>query len=158
MLYYNLLRLSKSITGKPVYRPLGSTANKTGRIAGDNITGGNLEYRGNLSTGIFKLFDNALNNNRPIITSKELKKLVDSGEKVKVVDARVSKQYDEAHVDNAVNIPHKNLRDAMETLDKDSIVVTYCNKGVTGNAAQNIFINNRYKKVYNLSGGHKFYS
>jgi len=46
-----------TITGKPVYRPLGSTANKTGRIAGDVVTGGSLEYRGNLSTGIFKLFD-----------------------------------------------------------------------------------------------------
>lgn len=255
-----------TITGKPVYRTLGSTANKTGRIAGDNITGGNIEYRGNLSTGIFKLFDltiastglsekeaieegydvqvchnikpdkpsyfhgkemvikaiadkktekilgvqiigyegvdkridvfatlitygakvdelfhldlayappfsttkdpvhytgmildNALNNNRPIITSNELKNLEKSGEKVQIVDARVSKQYDEAHVDNAVNIPHKNLRSEMENLDKDAVVVTYCNKGVTGNAAQNIFINHGYKKVYNLSGGHKFY-
>ncbi|MVX66341.1 dehydrogenase [Clostridium chromiireducens] len=255
-----------TITGKLVYRPLGSTANKTGRIAGDNATGGKIEYRGNLSTGIFKLFDmtiantglsekeaiqegydiqichnikpdkpsyfhgkemvikaiadkktekilgvqivgyegvdkridvfvtlitygakvdelfhldlayappfsttkdpvhytgmildNALNNNRPIITSNELKELVKKGEKVQIVDARVSKQYDEAHVDNAVNIPHKNLRNEMENLDKDAVVVTYCNKGVTGNAAQNIFINHGYKKVYNLSGGHKFY-
>lgn len=255
-----------TITGKPVYRPLGSTANKTGRIAGDNATGGKIEYRGNLSTGIFKLFDmtiantglsekealeegydiqichnikpdkpsyfhgkemvikaiadkktekilgvqivgyegvdkridvfvtlitygakvdelfhldlayappfsttkdpvhytgmildNALNNNRPIITSNELKELVKRCEKVQIVDARVSKQYNEAHVDNAVNIPHKNLRSEMENLDKDAVVVTYCNKGVTGNAAQNIFINHGYKKVYNLSGGHKFY-
>lgn len=254
------------ITGKPVYRPLGSTANKTGRIAGENATDGKLEYRGNLSTGIFKLFDmtiantglsekeaieegydiqichnikpdkpsyfhgkemvikaiadkktekilgvqiigyegvdkridifvtlitygakvdelfhldlayappfsttkdpvhytgmildNALNNNRKIITSNELKNIVKNGEKVQIVDARVSKQYDEAHVDNAVNIPHKNLRSEMENLDKDAVVVTYCNKGVTGNAAQNIFINHGYKKVYNLSGGHKFY-
>ncbi|MFP4698517.1 MAG: FAD/NAD(P)-binding oxidoreductase, partial [Eubacteriales bacterium] len=30
------------ITDKPVYRPLGSTANKTGRIAGDVLTGGSL--------------------------------------------------------------------------------------------------------------------
>ena len=36
---------------------MGSTANKTGRIAGDALSGGDLEYRGNLSTGIFKLFD-----------------------------------------------------------------------------------------------------
>jgi len=255
-----------TITGKPVYRPLGSTANKTGRIAGDNASGGKIEYRGNLSTGIFKLFDmtiantglsekealeegydiqichnikpdkpsyfhgkemvikaiadkktekilgvqivgyegvdkridvfvtlitygakvdelfhldlayappfsttkdpvhytgmildNALNNNRPIITSNELKELVKKGEKVQIIDARVSKQYDEAHVDNAVNIPHKNVRSEIENLDKDAVVVTYCNKGVTGNAAQNIFINHGYKKVYNLSGGHKFY-
>lgn len=46
-----------AITEKPVYRPLGTTANKTGRIAGDVLTGGSLLYHGNLSTGIFKLFD-----------------------------------------------------------------------------------------------------
>ncbi len=46
-----------AITGKPYYRPLGTTANKTGRIAGDVLTGGSLHYQGNLSTGIFKLFD-----------------------------------------------------------------------------------------------------
>lgn len=37
-------------------------------------------------------------------------------------------------------------------------IVIYCNKGVTGNAAQNILINAGFKKVYNLSGGHKFYN
>lgn len=45
------------ITGQPVYKPLGSIANKTGRIAGDVVTGGRLEYKGNLGTGIFKIFD-----------------------------------------------------------------------------------------------------
>lgn len=46
-----------TITGKPLYRPLGSTANKTGRIAGDTMTGGTMSYQGNLSTSIFKIFD-----------------------------------------------------------------------------------------------------
>ncbi|MEI6101728.1 MAG: FAD-dependent oxidoreductase [Eubacteriales bacterium] len=45
------------ITGKPVYCPLGSTANKTGRIAGDRMTGGSLAFRGILGTGIYKIFD-----------------------------------------------------------------------------------------------------
>lgn len=46
-----------TVTKKPHYRPLGSTANKTGRICGENITGGDVIYPGNLSTGIFKIFD-----------------------------------------------------------------------------------------------------
>lgn len=254
------------VTGKPVYRPLGSTANKTGRIAGDVITGGSIEYKGNLSTGIFKLFDmtiantglgekeavaegydivvchnikpdkpsyfhgkemvikaiankktekllgvqivgyegvdkridvfvtlitygakvdelfhldlayappfsttkdpvhytgmildNTLNKNRPVITGKEAENLINSGEKIQVIDARVNKQYDESHVDTAINMPHSKLREESQTLDKDVLTITYCNKGVTGNAAQNIFINQGFKKVYNLSGGHKFY-
>lgn len=41
----------------PMYRPLGSTANKTGRIVGDNITGGNSIFKGILGTSIYKIFD-----------------------------------------------------------------------------------------------------
>ncbi len=254
------------ITGKPVYRPLGSTANKTGRIAGDALTGGELTYRGNLSTGIFKFFDltvantgltereallegydvvvchnikpdrpsyfhgkemvikavadrkterilgaqiigyegvdkridvfvtlitygaktnelfhldlayappfsttkdpvhytgmildNAIRKGRPVITANKVQDLIAQGEKIQVIDARVSKQYEDAHVDTAVNMPHSKLREAAKDLDKETLTVTYCNKGVTGNAAQNILINQGFKEVYNLSGGHKFY-
>lgn len=45
------------VTGKAVYYPLGTTANKMGRIAGEIVTGGDLEFRGVLGTGIFRLFD-----------------------------------------------------------------------------------------------------
>lgn len=45
------------ITGAPMWHPLGSTANKMGRIAGDAITGGELTHRGILGTGIFRVFD-----------------------------------------------------------------------------------------------------
>lgn len=46
-----------AVTGTPLWRPLGSTANKTGRIAGDAITGGPLRHRGILGTGIVRVFD-----------------------------------------------------------------------------------------------------
>ncbi|MDD4717562.1 MAG: FAD-dependent oxidoreductase [Eubacteriales bacterium] len=45
------------VDGSSIYRPLGSTANKTGRIAGDCATGGDVEFRGILGTGIFRIFD-----------------------------------------------------------------------------------------------------
>lgn len=44
----------------PMYRPLGSTANKTGRIVGDNITGGNSVFKGILGTSIYRVFDMAV--------------------------------------------------------------------------------------------------
>lgn len=48
------------VTGKPVYRPMGSTANKTGRIAGDTVMGGDFEFKGVLGTGILRIFDMAV--------------------------------------------------------------------------------------------------
>jgi NADPH-dependent 2,4-dienoyl-CoA reductase/sulfur reductase-like enzyme/rhodanese-related sulfurtransferase len=254
------------ITKKPLYRPLGSTANKMGRIAGDQLSGGNLEFRGILGTGIFKLFDmtvaetgltekealnegfepvvchnikpdkpeyyhgkemvikavadkntgkllgvqivgytgvdkridvfvtaitfgakaedlfhldlayappfsttkdpvmytgmildNSISRGRKLITPKELQKLMEDINDVTVIDARVNKQYEEAHVEGAVNIPQDQLRKKAHELDKGKTIITYCNKGVTGNAVQNILINKGFKKVYNISGGHKNY-
>lgn len=48
------------INGEPLYVPLGSTANKMGRICGDVITGGSLRFKGILGTGIFRVFDMAV--------------------------------------------------------------------------------------------------
>jgi len=45
------------LTGKPCYVPLGSTANKHGRVIGDNVTGGDNAFPGVLGTVIFKAFD-----------------------------------------------------------------------------------------------------
>ncbi len=45
------------ISGKPVYVPLGSTANKHGRVIGDNVTGGDSTFAGVLGTAVFKAFD-----------------------------------------------------------------------------------------------------
>ena len=45
------------ITDNPVWVPLGSTANKQGRTAGENVTGGDARHKGILKTGITKIFD-----------------------------------------------------------------------------------------------------
>jgi NADPH-dependent 2,4-dienoyl-CoA reductase/sulfur reductase-like enzyme/rhodanese-related sulfurtransferase len=45
------------VTGKRVWIPLGSTANKQGRVAGINVCGGHETFPGVLGTGIFKAFD-----------------------------------------------------------------------------------------------------
>ena len=252
------------VDGRKLYRPLGSTANKMGRITGDVVTGGSLTFRGIAGTGIFKVFDlsvaacglseeqarqggydvvvsvnikpdkpeyyggrelvikaiadrktdkllgvqiigeqgvdkridvfvtamtaglsvsdlfhldlayappfattkdpvhytgmildNSISRGRDLITADTLAG-IDPAE-IQVVDARAAKQYAAGHVDHAVSMPHASLREQLATLDKDKPVVTYCNKGTTGNAAQNILINCGFKQVYNLAGGHKQY-
>jgi NADPH-dependent 2,4-dienoyl-CoA reductase/sulfur reductase-like enzyme/rhodanese-related sulfurtransferase/two-component sensor histidine kinase len=45
------------VTGEPVYVPLGSTANKQGRVAAVNICGGSERFPGVLGTTICKVFD-----------------------------------------------------------------------------------------------------
>jgi len=45
------------ITGRDVYLPRGTTANKQGRIAGENAAGGNEIFSGILGTAVSKIFD-----------------------------------------------------------------------------------------------------
>lgn len=45
------------LTNKDVWLPLGSTANKQGRTAGENAAGGDAKHYGILKTGITKVFD-----------------------------------------------------------------------------------------------------
>ncbi len=61
------------VTGDPIYTPMGSVANKHGRVIGDNVTGGNSRFPGVLGTTIFKIFD--LNVARTGLTEKKAKEL-----------------------------------------------------------------------------------
>ena len=261
------IEVFNAYTKEETYRPLGSTANKTGRIAGDNVTGGDLAFRGILGTGIFKIFDltvartglseeearakgidtavchsikpsrpeylkgreilikavadrkdgrllgaqiigyegvdkridvfataitfgakakdlfhldlayappysttkdpihyagmileNVIHRQRPLMVPKDLKALIESGRKVILIDTRAKAQYAKGHVKTAWSIPLAELRNRAEGLDSDAVVVTYCNKGVTGDAAQNVLGNMGFHHVFNLSGGYKNYS
>ena len=108
-----------------------------------------------LYTGM--ILDNALHRGRELITAGELQAKIASGETVQFIDARAAKQYHEGHVDGARNIPQDQIRSELASLDHEVLTVTYCNKGTTGNATQNILLNHGFQKVFNLSGGYKNY-
>jgi NADPH-dependent 2,4-dienoyl-CoA reductase/sulfur reductase-like enzyme len=59
------------ITDEPIYTPLGSVANKQGRVAAINITGGEEEFAGVLNTVIVKICD--LNVAKVGFSEKEVK-------------------------------------------------------------------------------------
>ncbi|HRF51642.1 MAG TPA: rhodanese-like domain-containing protein, partial [Trichococcus flocculiformis] len=100
--------------------------------------------------------DNALHGN-PLMTPAWLVEMQQKGESIQVIDTRSAKDFEKSHVQDAIHVPLGELRARAGELSKDIPTVTYCNKGVTGNAAQNILINLGFKEVYNLSGGNKNY-
>ncbi|WP_426355273.1 FAD-dependent oxidoreductase [Exiguobacterium sp. R-39] len=254
------------ITGEAIYRPLGSTANKMGRIAGMVITGEAAEHRGILGTGIFKAFDltvaqtgltekeareagydieilhnikpdrpeymggkemtikaiadratgrvlgaqivgpqgvdkridvlataitfkakaedlfhldlayappfsttkdpvlytgmaldNAIKKTARLMTPNELIEQVTGGKSFQIIDTRSKTQFEKSCVDGAIHIPLGELRTRAKELDPTLPTIVYCNKGVTGNAAQNVLKNLGFTDVCNLSGGNKNY-
>nr|WP_171783113.1 FAD-dependent oxidoreductase [Isoptericola halotolerans] len=253
------------VTGEPTWVPLGSTANKTGRVAGDALTGGDLEHRGILGTSIVRVFDlavaqtgltedrareagfdpvvvhnikpdrptylggqemlikavadrgtgrllgaqavgpagvdkridvlataitfgakaedlfhldlayaptyattkdpvhytgmaldGAISGRAPLVSAAELELRRHDGEKVQVVDVRSAKDRAKSAVEDSVHIPLAELRARAGELDPTLPTVTYCNKGVTGNAGQNVLRHLGFD-VANLSGGNKTY-
>ena len=100
------------------------------------------------------ILENALNRGRKIVSAKEL---MEKRDEFTVIDVRSSKDYEKGHIEGAVNIPLDKLKERIDEIDKNRKTVVHCNKGVTGNAAQNLLINLGVKEVYNLSGGYKEY-
>lgn len=45
------------VTGRPAYIPLGTTANKQGRVAGENAAGGNARFAGVVGTAVTRVFE-----------------------------------------------------------------------------------------------------
>lgn len=45
------------LLGRNIYLPLGTTAHKQGRVAGENMLGGSREFAGSLGTQVVKIFD-----------------------------------------------------------------------------------------------------
>jgi NADPH-dependent 2,4-dienoyl-CoA reductase/sulfur reductase-like enzyme len=45
------------VTGRPAWVPLGTTANKQGKVAGANLAGGDARFAGIVGTAVVKLFD-----------------------------------------------------------------------------------------------------
>lgn len=100
------------------------------------------------------ILDNAINNGRLILTVSELK---ENRSKYTVIDVRSPKDFEKGHIEGAINIPLDKIRTTKLDLPKNTPIVCHCNKGTTGNAGQNLFINLGFTEVYNLSGGYKNY-
>ncbi|MFV0240353.1 MAG: FAD-dependent oxidoreductase [Lacrimispora sphenoides] len=51
------VQMKHLVTGRPTYVPLGTTANKQGKVAGENLTGGKEIFPGVLGSMVTKVFD-----------------------------------------------------------------------------------------------------
>jgi len=95
---------------------------------------------------------------------KELKKLLDDGEDVIVLDVRESEQRaegkipsDETNEEDFISITRGNLEWKANSLidDKEMTIVTYCRKGGRGALAAQVLRKMGYKNATTLKGGLK---
>ena len=56
----------------------------------------------------------------------ELKEMLDSNEKIVVIDVRDKEDYDSGHLPKAISIPRAELDERLEELSKDDLHIVYC--------------------------------
>jgi rhodanese-related sulfurtransferase len=86
---------------------------------------------GMLLMGFFMASVHAVAQDVPRISIQELKKMMDSGTPVTIIDAQPKDVYKEGHIKGAISLPWKSqipLEDVWN-LPKDKPVVTYCDCG-----------------------------
>lgn len=72
-----------------------------------------------------------------------------------ILDVRNDKEYNEGHIENAVNIPVTELEKRLGELDKDKTILVYCNVGRKSAEASSILQKDGFSKVYNSIDGVK---
>jgi len=71
-----------------------------------------------------------------------------------LLDVRTEEEFENGHLEGALNIPVDNLRDRLGELDKNKTIVEYCQVGLRGYIADRILSQNGFK-VLNVTGGYK---
>lgn len=87
------------------------------------------------------------------IMSTEQLVAYDQGNSI-LLDVRTEKEFNNGHIEGALNIPVDNLRKRLGELDRKKEILEYCQIGLRGYVASRILTQNGYK-VKNLNGGYK---
>jgi len=72
-----------------------------------------------------------------------------------ILDVRTALEFEEEHIENAVNIPLEELRSRLDSLPKDRRIIVYCAIGLRAYLAYRVLSQQGFEQVFGLSGGYK---
>ena len=87
------------------------------------------------------------------ISPKELKKCLDNGDKLVLVDVREEWEYSLAKVNGSILIPLGTLPQSLAQLNRDSEIIAICHHGMRSADATNFLLQQGFPNVKNLVGG-----
>lgn len=85
---------------------------------------------------------------------QQLQKIEQSDNKVILLDVRTVEEFNDGHIANAVNIPHKELANRLAELSgaEDTQIIMYCRSGRRVEIATQILKENGFKQLDHLTG------
>jgi adenylyltransferase/sulfurtransferase len=93
-----------------------------------------------------------LKNGIPQITVKELKRRIDAGENVQLIDVREPFEYQIAQIGGKL-IPQNDVPNRLSEIDRDREVIVHCKAGGRSQRIAEFLVQSGYPRVVNLSGG-----
>ncbi|WP_411679975.1 CoA-disulfide reductase [Clostridium thailandense] len=96
--------------------------------------------------------ENVLSGKMEVITPEEYSNY--NKENTILLDVRTDIEFNNGHIEGALNIPVDDLRERLGELDKNKEIIEYCQVGLRGYVASRILSQNGFK-VKNITGGYK---
>ena len=87
------------------------------------------------------------------LSAEDIKKKIDSGEPMVILDVREPWEYQTARIEGSVLIPLGQLEKRKDELDEDAEIVCLCHMGVRSFRAMKYLQSCGFKNVKNLAGG-----
>ena len=72
---------------------------------------------------------------------------------VNVIDIRAPGSYSAGHIPSAVSLNDTNVKEYIESADKEKPLIVYCYHGITSRGAAEYLSQNGFKEVYSMTGG-----
>lgn len=90
-----------------------------------------------------------------VLTTQEFHD-VTAGKEVQLVDVRTPAEFEEGHLENAlnINVSETNFITEVEKLDLDKPIYLYCRSGKRSAKAASILKDIGFKEIYDMSGGY----
>ncbi len=88
------------------------------------------------------------------ITAEQAKKLMDTETDYIILDTRTEEEFAEAHIENAILIPHYEIADRAEKelLNKEQLILVYCRSGNRSKQASQALAELGYTNVKEFGG------
>lgn len=100
---------------------------------------------------------NAQDTSLPTVIDLETVKTDVIGKDVQLVDVRTSKEYNNGHIDDAINIDildDAHFTEMIQNLDKEKPVYLYCQKGGRSKKASQKLKDMGFKSIFDYSAGY----
>jgi len=98
-------------------------------------------------------WDNEETGNYGDVSIQEAIKLMEQAPDLVIVDVRTIAEFEDGHIEGAINIPIDELVTRIDELSKDDELLVYCRTGNRSSSAVTILLDAGYTKIYHMHEG-----